>query len=58
MYYFDDALTFICYDMIKNDQLTFKELPPPMITKVLTINHPEQELIYEHWRHLMAAIEI
>lgn len=44
--------------MIKNDQFTFKELPPPLISKVLTVNHPEQELIYEHWRYLMAAIEI
>lgn len=44
--------------MIKNDQLTFKELSPPIITKVLTVNRPEQELIYEHWRHLMAAIEV
>jgi hypothetical protein len=44
--------------MIKNDQVTFKELPPPMLSKILTIKQPEKDLIYEHWRHLMAVIEV
>ncbi len=44
--------------MIKNDQVTFKELPPPLLSKVLTVTQPEQELIYEHWRYIMAAIEV
>jgi hypothetical protein len=32
--------------MIKSDQLTFKELPPPLLSKVLTVSQPEQDLIY------------
>jgi hypothetical protein len=32
--------------MIKNDQVTFKELPAPMLSKILSIKQPEKDLIY------------
>ena len=44
--------------MIKSEQVTFKELPVPILSKVFSILQPEKELITEHWKHLMSVLEV
>jgi hypothetical protein len=40
---------------MQRSKYAYKEISPPNLGLIIKINHPENELIFEHWRYLVSS---
>ena len=43
--------------MSKKQKYAFRQLPPPQLSKIFSINQPANELIFQHWKNLISIME-